>query len=70
VKGGRVITDWPGLKTANLRDQRDLKPTTDLRAVIKGVLRDHLRMPDTTLAAKVFPESTSAKPLTGLVVAA
>jgi uncharacterized protein (DUF1501 family) len=70
VKGGRVIADWPGLKTANLRDQRDLKPTTDLRAVIKGVLRDHLRMPDTTLAAKVFPESTSAKPLTGLVVAA
>jgi uncharacterized protein (DUF1501 family) len=70
VKGGRVIADWPGLKTANLRDQRDLKPTTDLRAVIKGVLRDHLRMPDTTLAAKVFPESTSAKPLTGLVIAA
>jgi uncharacterized protein (DUF1501 family) len=70
VKGGRVIADWPGLKTANLRDQRDLKPTTDLRAVIKGVLRDHLRMPDTMLAAKVFPESTSAKPLTGLVVAA
>jgi len=70
VKGGRVIADWPGLKTANLRDQRDLKPTTDLRAVIKGVLRDHLRMPDTMLTAKVFPESTSAKPLTGLVVAA
>jgi uncharacterized protein (DUF1501 family) len=70
VKGGRVIADWPGLKTANLRDQRDLKPTTDLRAVIKGVLRDHLRVPDTMLAAKVFPESTGAKPLTGLVIAA
>src|SRR5882757_9647508 len=51
VKGGRVIADWPGLKTANLRDQRDLKPTTDLRAVIKGVLRDHLRVPEATLAA-------------------
>ena len=70
VKGGRVIADWPGLKTANLRDQRDLKPTTDLRAVIKGVLRDHLRVPDTMLAAKVFPDSIGAKPLTGLVVAA
>ncbi len=70
VKGGRVIADWPGLKTANLRDQRDLKPTTDLRAVIKGVLRDHLRMPDAMLAAKVFPDSANAKPLTGLVVAA
>jgi uncharacterized protein (DUF1501 family) len=70
VKGGRVIADWPGLKTANLRDQRDLAPTTDLRAVIKGVLRDHLRVPDMMLAAKVFPDSTGAKPLTGLVAAA
>ena len=36
-KAGRVITDWPGLKEANLRDGRDLKPTTDLRAVMKGI---------------------------------
>ena len=36
VKGGRVIADWPGLKTAQLRNQRDLKPTTDLRAVLKA----------------------------------
>jgi uncharacterized protein (DUF1501 family) len=70
VKGGRVIADWPGLKTADLRDARDLKPTTDLRAVLKGVLRDHLRVPDMTLATKVFPENTAAKPVAGLVVAA
>ena len=42
VKGGRVISDWPGLKPASLYQARDLAPTTDLRAVIKGVLRDHL----------------------------
>ena len=42
VSGGRVISDWPGLKAANLYENRDLKPTTDLRGVIKGVLRDHL----------------------------
>jgi uncharacterized protein (DUF1501 family) len=66
VKGGRVIADWPGLKPAQLRDQRDLKPTTDLRAVLKGVLRDHLRLPDQRLAV-VFPDSATAKPLTGLV---
>ena len=38
IKGGRVISDWPGLKPANLYQGRDLAPTTDLRAVIKGVL--------------------------------
>ena len=65
VKGGRVIADWPGLK--QLHDGRDLKPTTDLRAVLKGVLRDHLRLGDNALAATVFPDSGAVKPTAGLV---
>ncbi len=67
LKGGRVIADWPGLKQANLHDGRDLKPTTDLRAVLKGLLKDHLRVDERVLASKVFPESAGVKPLTGLV---
>ena len=39
-----MIADWPGLKAANLHEGRDLKPTTDLRAVLKGLLKDHLRV--------------------------
>src|SRR6202040_2969488 len=50
VQGGRVITNWPGLKPANLYEARDLAPTTDLRAVIKGVLRDHLGIGESVLA--------------------
>ena len=46
LKGGRVIADWPGLKPANLYEDRDLKPTTDLRSVLKGLLKDHLRVDD------------------------
>ena len=69
VKGGRVIADWPGLKDSDLYQKRDLKPTTDLRAVLKGVLRDHLRVPDAALAAKVFPDSSGVKAMPGLVVA-
>jgi uncharacterized protein (DUF1501 family) len=67
VKGGRVIADWPGLRDTDLYQNRDLNPTTDLRAVLKGVLRDHLRVPDTALAATVFPESTAVRPTSGLV---
>jgi uncharacterized protein (DUF1501 family) len=67
LKGGRVIADWPGLGDASLHDGRDLKPTTDLRAVLKGVLKDHLRVADAVLAAKVFPDSVAAPPMTGLV---
>lgn len=43
LKGGRFIADWPGVKDSAPYQGRDLKPTTDLRAVIKGLLRDHLR---------------------------
>jgi uncharacterized protein (DUF1501 family) len=70
VRGGRVIADWPGLKEADLREKRDLKPTTDLRAVLKGVLRDHLRVPEAALAATVFPDSAGATAISGLVGAA
>jgi uncharacterized protein (DUF1501 family) len=67
LKGGRVIADWPGLKPADLCEDRDLKPTTDLRAVLKGVLKDHLRVDDRALAETVFPGSKNVKPLAGLV---
>jgi len=67
VKGGRVIADWPGLKPANLYQARDLAPTTDLRAVIKGVLHDHLGVSERVLAEAVFPDSATAKPMKGLL---
>jgi uncharacterized protein (DUF1501 family) len=67
LKGGRVIADWPGLKDASLHDGRDLKPTTDVRAVLKGLLKDHLRVDDKALAEAVFPDSGKIKPMAGLV---
>ena len=67
LKGGRVIADWPGLKNANLYEGRDLAATTDLRAVLKGLLKDHLRVTDQALAGNVFPGSADVKPMAGLV---
>jgi len=67
VKGDRVIADWPGLRDADLYQQRDLKPTTDLRAVLKGVLRDHVRVDEKALAGAVFPDSAGVKAMSGLV---
>jgi len=65
LKGGRVVADWPGLK--NLHENRDLKPTTDLRAVLKGLLKDHLRIEDKALAGDIFPDSAAVKPMAGLL---
>jgi uncharacterized protein (DUF1501 family) len=67
LAGGRIIADWPGLKAAQLFEARDLKPTTDLRAVLKGLLRDHLRVEERALAESVFPGSADVQPISGLV---
>ena len=70
LKGGRVIADWPGLKPADLFENRDLKPTIDMRGVLKGLLKDHIRADDRALAADVFPGSDDVKAIAGLVVSA
>jgi uncharacterized protein (DUF1501 family) len=67
VKGGRVIADWPGLANGKLYEARDLAPTTDLRAIFKGVLHDHLGISERALAEQVFPDSALVKPAKGLV---
>lgn len=67
VAGGRVLADWPGLATRNLHEGRDLAPTLDLRAVYKGLLADHLRVPQRALDGAVFPESANVRPIEGLL---
>ena len=67
VRGGRVIADWPGLSRAALLDNRDLRPTLDLRSVFKAVLDEHLRVDARSLATRIFPDSSGARPLQGLI---
>ncbi len=67
VKGGRVIADWPGLKAAQLYQGRDLMPTTDLRAVVKGVLAELYGVSAGALGERVFPGSLGVKPMEGLI---
>jgi uncharacterized protein (DUF1501 family) len=62
VRGG-VATDWPGLGRSQRYEGRDLKTTTDLRAVLKGVLGDHLKVASRSLDSDVFPGSEKIRPL-------
>jgi uncharacterized protein (DUF1501 family) len=55
------------LKQASLYEGRDLAPTTDLRAVVKGVLHDHLGLSERVLAETVFPDSAGVRAMQGLV---
>jgi uncharacterized protein (DUF1501 family) len=62
VRGG-VVADWPGLARAQRFEGRDLRATTDLRAVLKGVLGEHLQVPSRVLERDVFPDSANVRPL-------
>lgn len=68
VRGGHVIADWPGLKDANLFEGRDLMPTTDLRAILKGVLNEHLGISERALNDVVFPHSRGVKAVNSMLV--
>jgi uncharacterized protein (DUF1501 family) len=67
VQGGRVLADWPGLSAHSLYQGRDLKPTTDLRSVLKGVLSEHLLVSSSALETSVFPNSADARPIKDLL---
>ena len=67
VNGGKMFGDWPGLAPSQLYEKSDLRPTTDIRSVFKGVLKDHIGVPATLLNSTIFPESTSAPPMANLV---
>jgi uncharacterized protein (DUF1501 family) len=66
VAGGRVKAAWPGLAAGQLFENRDLAPTTDLRAVAKGVLASHLGL-DTGALGRVFPGGDGVGPMAGLI---
>ena len=62
-----MVADWPGLSSRALYQGRDLAATLDLRAVLKGVLSEHLAIPPHALEQDVFPDSAAARPLHGLI---
>ncbi|CDM65949.1 MAG: DUF1501 domain-containing protein [Pyrinomonas methylaliphatogenes] len=58
TRGGRVYCDWPGLKSDQLNEGRDLALTTDFRDVFGELAQKHLRVTD---LRTIFPGYTPAK---------
>ena len=67
LKTGGIIGDWPTLKQEALFENRDVRPTLDMRGLFKGVLAEHMGVDRAALDAKIFPDSADAKAVTGLV---
>lgn len=66
VAGSVVLADWPGLGQRDLYEGRDLRPTLDTRALLKGVVSGVF---DLTAAqvGRIFPGSEGVRPVTGLL---
>lgn len=52
-----VLADWPGLSDAALFERRDLKPTLDTRAVLKGAIGGTFDLTPSQLD-RIFPASS------------
>ena len=60
VARSAVVADWPGLAPAQLYENRDLKPTLDARAVLKGVIAGSFDL-TAAQAYRVFPGSAEVR---------
>jgi len=67
VDGGHVRAEWVGLKPSVLKDGRDQPARTDLRALFKGVLAEHMGVSQAALQSIVFPDSGGIQPMKGLI---
>jgi uncharacterized protein (DUF1501 family) len=67
LRRGGIIGDWPTLQEARLFESRDTNPTLDMRALFKGLLRDHLGIDRAALDRSVFPESAQVAAVERLV---
>lgn len=61
--GGRVHADWPGLGSGALYENRDLRPTAAMEAVIAGSLAHHYALEPAHLLRAVYPDQPSLRPI-------
>ncbi|ROZ78752.1 DUF1501 domain-containing protein [Ramlibacter sp. WS9] len=67
VHGGRIVSDWPGLGSANLQDGRDLKPTLALDALVTAACAESFALEPDRLSPVLFPHGGRGKPLPRLL---
>lgn len=61
--GGKVHADWPGLGAGALYENRDLRPTMAMEALIAGTLAQHYAMEPARLIRAVYPDQPGLRPV-------
>ncbi|AYJ85648.1 DUF1501 domain-containing protein [Sphingomonas paeninsulae] len=67
VKGGRIVSDWPGLAPAKLYQQRDLRPTSSLDGLIAGVAAESFELDHEKVGRTLFSQNTIGRPMSDLL---
>ena len=67
VRGGRILSDWPGLRPSDLFEGRDLQPTGSVEHLIAGALSEHFLLEPARVRRSVFPASGNAPFIQGLI---
>lgn len=57
-----VVADWPGLRPGQLLDNRDLRPTRDLRGVLLAASARHFGLDPRQLSPVLFPDRAPVAP--------
>jgi uncharacterized protein (DUF1501 family) len=65
VRGGRVVVDWPGLAPANLYQNRDLRPTSAIDALISGVAGEALGIEPELILRTLFADTGTKSAMEG-----
>lgn len=66
VAGGRVIADWPGVRSADLYEGRDLRPTMALESLVSGAIAGHYALDPALVARTLYPAHVGLRPVEGL----
>lgn len=67
VQGGRIVTDWPGLAPNDLLENRDLRPTLGLDALVAHACAESFQLDPERTARILFPNFTKDKMLPRLL---
>ncbi|CAN5399266.1 DUF1501 domain-containing protein [soil metagenome] len=67
VKGGRVVSDWPGLANNALYEGRDLRPTIDLDVLIASLAAQSLGLDPAATLRATFPGRPASRLIEGLL---
>lgn len=59
IKGGQVVSDWPGLSNNALHEGRDLRPTTNLDAMIAEVAAESFGLDQNVVMRSLLPNGAS-----------